>query len=318
MRIDRTIAAMRADRAIQRRAQAIAGRLAARWRDNVRIAPVLAQLADFGRGSPLSRCPALAALFEPGEAAAELAESFCGFQSEALRTDRFVQVAFRHSWDGRSATLLLGRAGRAQLTLVAVEPGRHSARSVVFSDAVRHEAVLAGRALALRTERDDRGSLAHHDLEMSQGERIALDLGRQALFARRVERRLVSLRLHRTNPHPAPIREYDVVSGLLSHRASGDARASRHEIMLALLGRMERRDAAPVMAALAREPGQDSLRWEALREALALDTAEGFRALGDVARAAGDSLALPAGALHAELIEAHPELRALGDERCHA
>ena len=88
--------------------------------------------------------------------------------------------------------------------------------------------------------------------------------------------------------------------------------------MLALLGRMRRAEAAPTMAAMAREAGPDGLRWQALREALALDTAEGFRALCHVARASDDPLAMPAGALRAQLVEAHPELLALEKQPCRA
>jgi hypothetical protein len=79
---------------------------------------------------------------------------------------------------------------------------------------------------------------------------------------------------------------------------------------------MKRREAAPAMARIAREKGPDSLRWEALREALALDTAQGFAALCAIARSPLDPLAGPAGALRAQLIEAHPRLRAFEEARC--
>ena len=140
----------------------------------------------------------------------------------------------------------------------------------------------------------------------------------QALQLLAVERRLVALRLHRTARNPEPTREYDLVSGALLRQAAGDIRASRHEAALALLGRMRRGEAAPVMAAIAREPGDASLRWQALRECLALDTAAGFAALSGLARAEGDPLAPSARALHAQLIEAHPELRTLGSAACPA
>jgi len=318
MRVDRTIAAMRADRSALQRAQAIACAAASRWREDARIAPILAELDEYDRGAPLSSCPALGALFETGAAALELAERFCAAQSSALAEDRFVQVAFRHSWNGRAATLLLARGDRAQLALVAVEPGSYDSASVSFSDAVRHEAFLAGRAQARRIARDGQGGFARENLDLGGGARLALDLSRHALLVHRVETRLVSLRLHRTNADPSPTREHDLVSGALLHQASGDGRASRQEAMLALLGRMRRIEAAPIMAAMAREAGPDGLRWQALREALALDTAEGFRALCDVARVPGDPLAMPAGALRAQLVEAHPELLALEETPCRA
>src|SRR5690606_2612297 len=129
--------------------------------------------------------------------------------------------------------------------------------SAAFSEAVRHEAIAAGAASARRTVRGAHGEFTYEALELAEGARLALDLSRQALFVERVETRLVSLRLHRANPDPGPSREYDLASGQLRRQASGDVRASRQEAMLALLGRMGRKEAAPIMAAMAGEAGSD-------------------------------------------------------------
>ena len=115
---------------------------------------------------------------------------------------------------------------------------------------------------------------------------------------------------------PGPSREHDLSTGALLRQATGDIRASRQEVMLALLGRMRRAEAAPVMAAIATEPGDPSLRWQALRECLALDPAAGFAALSEVAGVASDPLAGPAGALRAQLREAYPELASLAGVAC--
>jgi hypothetical protein len=318
VRVDRTIAARRDDRRALQRSQALACAAAQRWREDVRVEPILAELREFGRGAPLSACPALAALFEAAPEAGDFAAAFCRSQVQAMAEDSFMQPAFRHNWDGRTATLLLARDGLALLSLVAVEPGSYAAATAVFSDAVRHEAILSGSACAIRVVRGGDGAFSHDALELGAGASLALDLSCQALLIERVEARMVSLRLHRASPDPAPTREYDLSSGVLIHQASADARASRHEAMLALLGRMNRKEAAPAMAAMAREAGPDGLRWQALREALALDTAEGFRALCDVARTPDDPLAMPAGALRAQLVEAHPELLALEEAPCRA
>ncbi|WP_374405973.1 hypothetical protein [Pelagerythrobacter sp.] len=104
-----------------------------------------------------------------------------------------------------------------------------------------------------------------------------------------------------------PSLEYRLSDGALLHRAAGDCHESRSELMLALLGRMERRDAVPAMAALARE-GSDSLRWQALRECLALDSAAGFGELARIARDCADPLHAPARSLHADLCARHPQL----------
>jgi hypothetical protein len=86
--------------------------------------------------------------------------------------------------------------------------------------------------------------------------------------------------------------------------------------MLAMLGRMGRKDAAPLIAEIAAGEGSPALRWQALRECLALDTQVGFAALSAVAGAAGDPLAANAGALRAQLIEAYPQLQEV--EQCPA
>ena len=103
------------------------------------------------------------------------------------------------------------------------------------------------------------------------------------------------------------MREYDLASGALIHQADPVPRTSRHEVAIALLGRMGGTDAAPLLAEMAGETDRgESLRWHALRECLGLDTALGFRALTAIARPAGDPLSHPAGALRAQLLEQHP------------
>jgi hypothetical protein len=319
MRIDPAIAAMRRDPALQRRAQAAMIAAGDAWRREPPVADALAELARFGAGEPLEACPALDAVFTLGAAPDALTGSLCRRLAEVLAREPFGHPPFRHGFDGQVATLLLARAGRAQLILHAREPGGWEHAAAGFSDALRYEAVLAGAGHA-RVVRfgDAANTFTTEGVKLSEGSRLALDLSREALQVLRVERRLVSLRLHRFDAAPGPSRDFRLADGALLHQSAGDIRASRQEMMLALLGRMERREAAPEIAALARESGDTSLRWQALRECLALDTAEGFRALSGVARASGDPLAVPAGALRAQLLESHPELLALEDGRCPA
>jgi hypothetical protein len=318
MRVDPAIAALRGDRLPQNRAQAALVAACDAWREEAGVAPVLEQLQHFGRGATLADCPELARLFAPGRAAWRFADRFCTVFAGALVGEYLGQLPFRHNFDGALSTLLLARSGTAQLALTSLEPGAYETASVTFSEATRYDAVIAGAARARETCRAPGAALVHREVRLEPRRAFALDLSCQALFVSRVERRLVSLRLHRSAPQPGPMREYALADGALLQQAAGDIRHSRQEMMLGLLGRMKRREAAPVMAAIADEEGPDSLRWEALREALALDTAEGFMALSRVARAPLDPLAAPAGALRAELIEAHPQLRAFEDARCRA
>jgi len=316
MHINPAIAALQADRGPQRRAQSAMFAACAAWRTDPGVTAAFAEMERFGAGAPLEACPALEALFTGPDAAPALAEALCRHFAEALPAEPFGHPPFRHSFDGALATLVLARSGRAQLILQAREPGEAAFTSVSFSDALRYEAVLAGAARA-RIVRRTLGPAAEsrpfhtEALELAPGTRLALDRASEALQVLATHRRLVSLRLQRSAAEPEPSREHDLATGALIHQAAGNVRTSRQEMMLALLGRMEVGKAAPLMAEMALEEGDASLRWQALRECLALDTGTGFAALVAIARRAGDPLAAPAGALRAQLVEAHPPLLAL-------
>jgi hypothetical protein len=315
MRIDPAIAALRADPGLQRQAQAATIASCAAWSAEPAAAAALAELERFGAGAPLEACASLEAMFT--EAAGELVGSLCARMSETLTAGPFGHPLFRHGFDGSASTLLLARAGRAQLILHAREPGAYEFARGSFSHAVRFEAVLAGEAQARIVRRLPAG-FAHERISLRAGARLALDLSSEVLQLVEVSRRLVSLRLHRFAAEPQPTRDYSLENGKLLHQSSGDLASSRREMMLAVLGRMKCAHAAPVMAAMAREPGEASQRWQALRECLALDTATGFRALLAVARAPDDPLSAAAGALRGQLVEAHPQLLALEEHECPA
>lgn len=281
------------------------------WRADPRAASVLADLAGYGQGRPLGECPALArAIGDRGRALA-LVDALFVRLLPALRGDPLGQLPLRHYSGGGVSTLLLARKARAMLLLSAREAGETVQDSVSFGDGERRELVLAGegegRLARLTGPAPGQARLASGRLPLRAGVSLALDPSREALTVRRVARRLVSLRLVRAAAAPGPTREYRLSDGAFLRQASGDMRESRHELMLAVLGRMERKDAAPVMAEMARQ-GSDHIRWQALRECLALDTETGFRALCAIAADAGDPLAGPAGALRAQLREAHPVL----------
>jgi len=319
MRIDPALAALRRDRGPQRLAQSAMVDACDAWRASAEIRQLLAEFERYGDGARLMACPALLALFTDRGSAprlvAALVRQFCA----ALTAEPLGHPPFRHGFDRGIATLLLARHGQAQLVLHAIEPGHASFAVASFSDGKRREAVLAGEARARIVRRRGRfGLLAERGISLAPGVRLALDLREDALQVLAIERRLVSLRLQRCARAPRPTCEYDLASGALLRQAAGDIRTSRQEMMLAVLGRMGRTEAAPVMAAIAREPGDASLRWQALRECLALDTATGLAALGDLSRASPDPLAAPARMLRARLLEAHPDLRAPEAEACPA
>ena len=319
MKVEPTWRARRgSDAAAQREAQEALIAIRDAWRADARCVDVLAELAGFGRGEGLSNCVALQEIFGRRDLALEFTSSLLGHFLPELATRPLGMVPFRHVTRQDVSSLLVARSGRAMLMLSACEPGAFEHASVGFSDGERHKIVLAGKGRAkLVTLSGAKAGDAHFEMEavaLQPGKCLAFEQAREALLVENVERRLVMLRLIRTPELPQPSREFALADGTLHHRASGELAESRFEMMCAVLGRMGRRDAAPVMAEMARaEESRESshLRWQALRECLALDSETGFRTLCEIARDAADPLAAPAGALRAQLVEAHPELAAL-------
>ncbi len=324
MKLDPEIAALRRDPAPQVRAQRAMLEAARAWANEPDVAPVLGELEALGAGAALEACPTLERLFagqdaDAGECAASLVHHLCA----AMRAEPLGQPPMRHGFTGEVSSLLLARCGRAQLLLQAREPRPHSSfPTVSFSDALRYEAVLAGEARATIVCRRERvgtdATLDEACVAIGPGMRLALDCRYEALLVEEVTTRLVSLRLQRLAANPAPTSEHERAGGRFLGQSCADLAVSRREMMVTLLGRMERAEAAPVLAEMAREAGDQSLRWQALRECLALDTAQGFRALGSLASQLEDPLCADAAALRAQLVETYPQLLDLERRPCPA
>ena len=309
--------ALRSDDAPQRQAQAALIRAMDEWRAGPQAAAVLAGLEAFDGGAPLDACPSLAALFEPaGDPASTFARTLVDAMAGELGEAPLGHVPLRHFTDGTHSTLLLARAGRVTLSLVAIDgegfARRPAPATVDFGPSDVWERVLAGSARAEIVACDgpgqDRMALDRHAVALRAGTVVRRAARRQALLMREVGGVLVLLRLQRRENPAGVTREYRLSDGALVHQAAGDPRDSRLELIMALLGRMERADAAPHMADVARGAGSAALRWQALRECLALDTSTGFRALCAIAERPGDPLAPPASALRRQLVAAHPLL----------
>jgi hypothetical protein len=185
---------------------------------------------------------------------------------------------------------------------------RPAAASVGFAPAEEWEIVLGGTGRGRLVER--RGEvLTTHDLDLAPGLALGREADREALIFDRIDGALLLLRLQRRRDMMMPKREFALDDGRLLHQASASPRESRHEIAVALLGKMGRADSAPLLAEIARDESHgDSLRWQAIRECLGLDTRTGFWTLSAIARAGADPLSVPAGALRAQLLETYPQL----------
>ncbi len=309
--------ALRGDDSPQRVAQdTLIGRMGD-WRNTPDVAALEAEMAHLDRGCPLADCRLLAGMFQQGgPAAADFASELVRLNLEGLAEAPLGHVPFRHFTDGVHSTLLLLRSGNVTLSLVAVDgeglAGRPAPVTADFGPSEVWEHVLAGGADAELVERSgpENGPAVfdRRDVALQPGILVCRLARQQAMLLRGVERCLVTLRLQRRLRDAGPTREYRLDDGTLVHQAAGNVGDSRTEMIMALLGRMERAEAAPVLADIAREEGSAALRWQALRECLALDTLTGFTAFCDVARSAEDELAPTAGALRSQLIEAYPQL----------
>ncbi len=321
MRVHPVIAALRSDRAPQRKAQSAMKAALDSWRAETGSAPALADFERFGEGAALEECPALEQLFTGQGDAEALMQTLMRHFSLAIAANPLGHPPFRNSFDGFTSTIQLATSGRAQLLLQAREPGEYKARAVTYSDNLRYDAVLAGKAQAriIRIHGpEELVCFTEEPIRLAGGARLAFDCSGEMLLAKRIDKRLVTLRLLQATAKPRPVREYCRTSGKLLHRSAGAVSSSRLELMTALVGRMGRSDGAPVLAELALREGENSLRWQALRECLALDTAQGFVALVSIARNAADPLAGDAGALRAQLLENYPQLRELEMSQCPA
>lgn len=317
MHLHPQLRALRGDDAPQRAAQASLSKALNNWRESAQIAALRAELARFDGQCDIDRFPLLSGCFGEGDGSGRvLLGGLVDAMAEALGDEPLGHVPMRHFTDGTVSSLLIAAEGGTTISVIAIDGQafrrKPPASAVSFADNQCHECILAGRATGTLIEAEaagsGRASLSASALELREGVRLHRDSRRQAVILREVEGRLVTLRLQHRPAAPEPTREYALADGRLLSQAAGNARESRHELAAVLLGRMGRKDAAPLLAAMAQEQASDALRWQALRECLGLDTALGFATVTALARDSGDSLAGPAGAMRAQLLEHYPIL----------
>ncbi len=276
-----------------------------------------AELVRFGDGAELEDLPLLAALFDPADDSADLLiGDLLAVILARLNAEPLSQSPLRFSTDDAHSSLVVARHGAATLVLQAFNGAGLARRvqpdSLVFPPTETYERVLAGSATAARVRVTaswpDRVELELTETALEPGA-VAHRLGeREAQFFGHIPGVVVTLKLQRCTSSDTATREYRLSDGALIHQAAGSQRDSRLELAAALLGKMGRSDAAPLLVAMAEEHGSQSLRWQALRECLGLDSAAGFATLCRIAQRAKDPLAVPARALQAQLLESYPQL----------
>ena len=317
MHLHPMLGALCEDDSPQRAAQVALHAVAADWRADPAIRTLTAELAQFAQGGELDDFAMLSAVLTDHASASRFAADLVGRTCAALMHEPLGHVALRHFTDGAVSTLMLAGAGGTTLALASIDGAGFARRtvptSVGFAPCDCWDIVLAGTAQAVLVDGPTRAPgepLTQTLRSLTPGNTLSRDSARQALMVTTVDGCLVWLRLQRRRDGEIT-REHALADGTLLHQAAGSARDSRLELAATLLGRMGRSDAAPLLAAMAEESGTPALRWQALRECLALDSRAGFVTLAAIARSPADPLAMPAGALRAQLLEAHPQLRTL-------
>lgn len=314
MELRGALAGLRRDDLEWRRGQLAMAKALSAWRREPAAAPVLAAMKRFGAGAALASCGPLAELFTQGTARApEFADSLVVAALAALDGNPLGQLPLPHGASDAVPTLVLARDDDATLAIVAYDgavlamlppPGTARFRPVESWNCVLRG---CGAADVVRWREGclpeiQRIALGQGQVHYRRGDATAVEV-------RRADGALVVLRLERALRDAEPVREVRLADGALLHRASARRADSRDELIVSLLGRMERMDAIPGLAALALGEGGEALRWRALCEVIVLDAVAGVELLQQVAADGQDPLAAQAAQLCETLFASRPELR---------
>ncbi|WP_299295861.1 hypothetical protein, partial [uncultured Erythrobacter sp.] len=282
------------------------------WRASGRTRLLAADLYSYANDAPLAECDALSALFGDQHAALEWVRGLSAQLIQALRSEPLGDVPFRTHCSDSYSTLQLMSSGRATLSLTTHAPRSNSAapETVMLVDRESIELVLAGKARGLMHKFDEHleGRFETKEQDWQVGDTIALtpDNARHLLT---IEQPVLMLHLTRAALVPGATRKYRLADGQLMQSANGDKQTSRNQLALAVLGAMQCQKAVPVLKRLSEDTSNEAdLRWEAVRQNLAINPAKGFAMIDRLAEQADDPLARPASSLKAQLISAHPQL----------
>lgn len=270
----------------------------AAWRALPDVAAVMAALARFDAGEGIAALPELARILSDGAAARAFAEGFIAPVSAAQKAEPLAQLPLGHSAGQAMVRLRLTSQGRTGLTLAVFAPrARAIPPSVLFEDCAVHEIFLSGEGRAL-LHRLDGGRLASAEVICAPGTRFARQGPQEARQIIAVMRPVLLLQLTREALQPAPSREIAFDDARLLKTISGCKTTSQKMMALGVLGALGHRDGLAEMARIALDVAASrDLRWEALRQLLALDAGRGVAVLATLASQPDGELTSPAAAL---------------------
>jgi hypothetical protein len=311
MQVHPDVARLRGDHAPQPACHAV---LTA-WRALPEVENAQAQLAQLAAGARIDDLPALARLLRDHVAACAFVAGFVAPMVRAQQAEPLAHLPLGHATAPGMARLRLIDAGRACLTLTALAPRADRASpSALFEDGAMHEVVVAGRGKAL-THRLQGGAVTSEAITLAPGARLTRAGPDSARQITEITQPLLLLQVSCAAEHPGPSREIAIDDGRLIMTISGCKRTSQQMMALGVIGALGHCAGIATMAALARDAARPrDLRWEALRQVMALDAPRGLTVLAALADDRDDVLAAPAVALQQHLRTARSDLATLMPE----
>ncbi len=301
------IAALRGNGPAQRRVQARMAAASCAWRAVPQVETIARALDAYGAGAPLEDCCALAqALCDIGHSRA-LILPWIAETTVALREEPLGEVPHRYRVAPGLTSIQLMRSGRATLSLLAYErpvAAPSDPETALFQDRETHEIVLSGAARGTSHTMTETGRIVTCDHRWKAGDRIRCPDDRHARQVVAAKEAMLLLQLTRLPGCPGPTREYRLADGALVHCASGDKAASQRFMALSVLGALGHPATLSTFEARAIDRDEDSeVRWEAVRQALAMDPRAGMSLLGRLRGDPADPLARPAADLEDTLAQ---------------
>lgn len=309
MRIHSEIAALRSNPALQRRSQAAMNDAQEAWYKCDGVAGVREDLAAYGKGQDLVGLPALHAILSNHADSSDFIDQFCAVFMDALRKEPLGEMPMQHGSNAGFARLQLMRSGSALLSLCAYAPveALRGPQTVQFIDCSVEEIVIAGNASGIFQKLDGGHGgtprVTSFKRQWTVGDRMTLcprDNARQLI---EVGQTFLTLQLTRSSPHAQPSCEYRLSDGAMVQQSSGNKRASEQVMALSVLGALQHHGAIGPMEVFAQDIAHDpDARWEAVRQALAMNTERGIGLLEVLSNGAEDPLSAPASNLREQLM----------------
>ncbi|MEZ5710815.1 MAG: hypothetical protein R3E02_15665 [Blastomonas sp.] len=266
------------------------------------------------------------ALFDrlaPAMAAPRLAHDFLDQGLATMRAAPDQPLPFAVHEDKALQSLVIVGDRRFSLSIAALDATRWKlaqrqlegrARQIGYSDGWSRLRFLKGRGCGqiYRLEHRSGAPASHIDarLDLDPGKIIDLANARQSLTFADVGESLLMLRLLVRDPRCDVAHECDADSGRLVRSRQARDDLGRQQMLMAILRAMGRQDAIPIVDGQ-MQAWPPSLRWQGMREWLALDAQTGMARLRTMAQSDDDARLrdLAERTLH-DLVSRHPQLAA--------